>query len=230
MPREDDRDLTLETDEDRYDRRYERRDEREYDHRGERRHPIFNLLLLALVVAAVTFAVAPWFAFRALRAAAQYDDVAAVSELVDFNAVRKALSLELGPQTDASPITAEPPSIWRDPMGAMRRALGPIAPPRSEPAIDRYLSIDGLAALTRGYAPGAAPPAEPTPPALQDRAMAMVTQPFPQIRYWDPNRVRIAVERPGARDKVTVFTFERRDWFAWKLVQIGLPAGESRPG
>jgi hypothetical protein len=49
------------------------------------------------------------------------------------------------------------------------------------------------------------------------------------ILYWDPDRVRIAVERPGARDKVTVFTFERRDWFVWKLVKIGLPAGETRP-
>jgi hypothetical protein len=42
--------------------------------------------------------------------------------------------------------------------------------------------------------------------------------------------VRIAVTRPGARDKVTVFTFERRDWFVWKLVKIGLPAGEGRAG
>jgi hypothetical protein len=225
MARDDDRDLTFDDDGERTDRRYDRA----YDERGERRHPILNLIFLGLVIAAVVFAVAPWFAFRALRAAAQYDDVAAVSELVDFNAVRKALSLELGAQQNASPITAEPPSIWRDPLGAMRRVLGPIAPPRSEPAIDRYLSINGLSALTRGYAPGAAPPVEPAPTSLPEQAKAMVGQPFPQIAYWDPNRVRIAVERPGAREKVTVFTFERRDWFTWKLVQIGLPAGETKP-
>jgi hypothetical protein len=205
--------------------RYEGRRERAHDHRGGRRHPILNLLLLSIIAAAVTFAAAPWFAFLALRAAAQYDDVAAVSELVDFNAVRAALDLDLS----AHPVTAEPPSIWRDPMGAVRRVLGPIAPPRSAPAIDRYLSIEGLSALTRGFAPGAAPPVDATPPSLSDRAKALVTEPFPQIRYWDPERVRIAVERPGARDKVTVFTFERRDWFTWKLVKIGLPAGEARP-
>ncbi len=225
MTRDDDRDLTLGDDGDRYDRRYER----EYDDRGERRHPILNLIFMAALIAAVVFAVAPWFAFRALRAAAQYDDVAAVGELVDFNAVRKALSIELGAQDAAVPVTAEPPSIWRDPLGAMRRALGPIAPPRSEPAVDRYLTLDGLSALTRGYAPGAAPPVDATPPDMAQRAQALVTQPFPQIRYWDPNRVRIAVERPGARDKATVFTFERRDWFTWKLVQISPPAGETKP-
>lgn len=205
--------------------RHERRRERAYD--SEPRHPILNLLLLAIIAAAVTFAAAPWFAFRALRAAAQYDDVAAVSELVDFNAVRAALDLDLGAQT--APVTAEPPSIWRDPVGAMRRALGPMAPPRRAPGIDRYLSIEGLSALTRGYAPGAAPPLDPTPPSMSDRAKALVTEPFPMIRYWDPERARIAVVRPGARDKVTVFTFERRDWFVWKLVKIGLPAGETPP-
>jgi hypothetical protein len=64
---------------------------------------------------------------------------------------------------------------------------------------------------------------------MTDRAKALITEPFPMILYWDPDRVRIAVERPGARDKVTVFTFERRAWFVWKLVKIGLPAGETRP-
>ncbi len=183
--------------------------------RQPRRYPILTLLLLACVVAAAAFATAPWFAFRALRSAAQYNDVPAVESLVDFNAVRSSLELQLGAQTDASLVTAEPPSIWRDPVGAMRRALGPMAPPRSAPAIDRYLSLEGLSALTRGYAPGSAPPPDAAP--------------FPWPRYWDANRVRLAVARPGATDKVTIFTFERRDWFVWKLVQIGLPAGETGP-
>ncbi len=179
-----------------------------------RRFPAPSLIVLAtLLVAASAFVTAPWFAFRALRSAALYGDTAAVETLVDFNAVRSALSLQIGEQK--APVTAEPPSVWRDPLGAMRRALGPIAPPSREPAIDRYLSIDGLAALTRGYAPGAVP--------------AEAEQPFPTFRYWDFNRARLAVVRPGARDKATIFTFERRDWLTWKLVRIGLPAGETDP-
>jgi hypothetical protein len=177
-----------------------------------RRFPILIVIVLLVVtVAAAAFVSAPWFAFRALRSAAQYGDVAAVEELVDFNALRSAFSLQIGEQK--TPVTAEPPSIWRDPLGAMRRALGPIAPPRREPAVDRYLSIEGLAALTRGYAPGAAPTSD--------------AQPMAVFRYWDVNRARLAVKRPGAPDKATIFTFERRDWFVWKLVQISLPAGET---
>lgn len=179
-----------------------------------RRFPAAILVVLAAaLITAAAFVTAPWFAFRALRSAALYGDTAAVEALVDFNAVRSALNLQIGEQK--APVTAEPPSVWRDPVGAMRRALGPIAPPRSEPAVDRYLSIEGLAALTRGYAPGAAP--------------ADAAQPFPTFRYWDFNRARLAVVRSGARDKATIFTFERRDWFTWKLVRIGLPAGEADP-
>ena len=32
---------------------------------------------------------APWFAFRALRAAAKSNDIQAMGELIDFNAVRR---------------------------------------------------------------------------------------------------------------------------------------------
>lgn len=179
-----------------------------------RRFPAWAAIVLALLlIASFAFFSAPWFAFRALRSAAQYGDTAAVEALVDFNAVRSSLSLQLGEQK--TPVTAEPPSVWRDPLGAMRRALGPIAPPRREPVIDRYLSIEGLSALTDGYAPGSAP--------------AEAQHPFPTIRYWDFDRARLAVPRPGAREKATIFTFERRDWFTWKLVQIGLPKGETDP-
>ena len=203
-------------------------EEYEYDDRDERRRPLFNLFLLALAVAAVCFVSAPFFAFRALRAASQYRDVAAVAQLVDFNAVRKAMLIDLGPQ-DPHLVTAEPPSIWRDPIGAFKRALGPIAPVKTEPAIDKYLPIDGLSALTRGYAPGTAPPLPTVPPDLVSRAQNVFTQPMPQIRYWDPNRVRIGVNRPSDSSAVTLFTFERRDWFTWKLVQITLPAGDAPP-
>jgi hypothetical protein len=209
------RDLTLDSDND-----------YEYDDRSERRRPLLNLLLLAIVVAAVCFVSAPYFAFRGLRAAAQYRDVAAVAQLVDFNAVRKAMLIDAEPG-DPALVTAEPPSIWRDPIGAFKRVLGPIAPTPSEPSVDRFLTIDGLSALTRGYAPGDAPPLPTTPPDLQSRARALIREPMPQIRYWDPNRVRIAVMRPGDGAKTTLFTFERRDWFTWKLVQITLPPGET---
>ena len=182
---------------------------------------VWDLLVLAIFVFAAAFATAPWFAFRALKAAAQYEDVQAIGELVDFPAVRNSLTAELKETQAAAP--AEPPSIWRDPMGVFRRAIGPIAPP--EPKVDRYLTVSGLSALTRGYAPGAAPATPATPTAL-DKAKAALAGPHATIVYWDPNRVRVSVERPGQPSKTTVFTFRRDKLFTWRLVHIRLPADE----
>ena len=53
-----------------------------------------------------------------------------------------------------------------------------------------------------------------------------MTGPWPSVPYWGMNRTRIAVKRPAAEDRVTVFTFERRALFTWKLVHIQLPEGE----
>ena len=53
----------------------------------------------------------------------------------------------------------------------------------------------GVSALTRGYAPGAAPPPAARPETVLGRMQAVVRGPYPTIAYWDPNRVRIAVRR-----------------------------------
>ncbi|PZR33815.1 DUF2939 domain-containing protein [Caulobacter segnis] len=179
---------------------------------------IWDLIVLAIFVFAAAFVSAPWFAFRALKAAAQYEDVQAIGELVDFPAVRSSLTAQL--VADAPAAKPEAPSIWRDPLGVFKKAVEPIAP--TEPKVDRYLTVSGFSALTRGYAPGAAPPA----PASGDALKQAFTGPHPTIAYWDPNRVRIAVKRPGARGKTTVFTFERQALFTWKLAHIRLPADE----
>jgi len=184
---------------------------------------IWDLLVLAIVVFAAAFATAPWFAFRALKAAAQYEDVQAISELVDFPSVRRSLTAQLN-ETPAVAAPAEPPSIWRDPLGVFKRAIEPIAPP--EPKVDRYLTVAGLSALTRGYKPGAAPVAPPKPATAMDKAKAAVAGPHPMIAYWDPNRVRISVKRPDQPAKTTVFTFRRDKLFTWRLVHIRLPLDE----
>jgi hypothetical protein len=138
--------------------------------------------------------------------------------------VRGSLTAELNDKTPANVAPAEPPSIWRDPLGVFKRAIAPIAPP--EPKVDRYLTIQGLSALTRGYAPGAAPPVDAKPVTAMDKAKAVVAGPHATIAYWDPNRVRISVKRPGQPAKVTVFTFRRDKLFTWKLVHVRLPADE----
>ncbi len=185
---------------------------------------LWDLVVLAIVIFAATFATAPWFAFRALKAAAQYEDVQAIGELVDFPAVRGSLTAELNDKVPPAAAPAEPPSIWRDPLSVFRRAIAPIAPP--EPKVDRYLTIQGLWALTRGYAPGAAPVGPPRSASALDKAKAAVAGPHANIVYWDPHRARISVKRPGQPSKVTVFTFRRDKLFTWRLVHIRLPQDE----
>jgi len=183
---------------------------------------LFKIFLVCALGFLLAFASAPYFAFRALRAATAAEDVQATADLVDFPAVRKSLTEQLEPQP--TPTSAEPPSIWKDPMGAIRRAIAPIAPP--EPKVDRFLTLRGLSALTRGYEPGKAPPVSRAPETLETRLKAVVHGPWPTIPYWGVNRTRIAVKRPDAPDTRTVFTFERRALFSWKLVHIQLPEDE----
>jgi hypothetical protein len=175
---------------------------------------IWDLIVLAIFVFAAAFATAPWFAFRALKAAAQYEDVQAIGELVDFPAVRRSLTGQL---------IADAPAA--QPEG--KKAIEPIAPP--EPKVDRYLTVAGVSALTRGYAPGKAPLAASRDASMTGQVKDAIKGPYPGIAYWDPNRVRIAVKRPDGSGKITIFTFERRALFTWKLVHIRLP-GDERQG
>ena len=169
---------------------------------------VFRLIVALIVGTALVFATAPFFAFRAMKAAARDGDGHGLAQLVDYPAVRQGLR----PQVAAKVVPAPaPPDVWSDPIGAMKRAIEPIVPP--PPQLEPYLTAPGLYDLSRGYAPGAAPP---DAPALN----------LPRLRYWDPNRARFLVLAKGVKsaDQGVVFTFERRDLFAWKLVQIRLPA------
>lgn len=185
----------------------------------------FNLIVVLLLMAGIVFLTAPWFAFRALKAGARDGDVQALAELIDYAALRTDLKGQLGDNPQAA--SAPAPSLWTDPMGAIRRAVEPLTP--APPSVERYVSLDGVHALTRGYEPGKAPP-EPPPPAtvgawLQDLPHSQ----GPRLRYWGPNRARFGVAQPDAPARETVFIFQRRDTFTWKLVGISLPGRASAP-
>jgi hypothetical protein len=45
--------------------------------------------------------------------------------------------------------------------------------------------------------------------------------------FWGVNRARLAITDAGGSD--TIFTFERKGPFEWKLVHIGLPDGLEEP-
>jgi hypothetical protein len=192
------------------------------------RRQLFQIFVLCLVLFGLAFALAPWFAFRALKANARDHDVAGLSEMVDLRAVRASLRDQVEELGRPAPEPGQAaPDIWRDPLGAMRRALEPFAEPLSPltpaPArLEPYLTPAGLYDLTRGYAPGAAPP-EPPPPEGLERVVAVLSEPWPSLRFWGVNRVRFAVHPPEQAGEVTVLTFQRTDLFQWKLVHVRLP-------
>jgi hypothetical protein len=182
---------------------------------------LWDLVVLAIVIFAAVFATAPWFAFRALEAAAQYEDVQAIGELVDFPAVRGSLTAELKEDPGRRPGRAAV-DLARSPgrFQASHRADRPAgAQGRPLPDRPRPGGPDPGLCARRGARP-------PQPATALDKAKAALAGPHPTIVYWDPNRVRISVKRPGQPSKATVFTFRRDKLFTWRLVHIRLPTDE----
>jgi hypothetical protein len=174
---------------------------------------IGNLSLLALILAVVSFFMAPAVAFFGIRSAAQSDDIAGLQRLIDFNAVRASLR----PQLSGRAETLTPaPSFMEDPIGAVRRQFEDAAAPAG-PDPDAFLTPDALDGLMRGQGRYAAVTSTATMP--EDTRAA----PWPSPSYWGINLARFAVTDEGGSR--TIFTFERRGPFEWKLVHIGLPDG-----
>jgi len=163
-----------------------------------------RLVRTLLAVLLICFCAAPWFAFRAVRAAAQARDFQALDQLIDYPAVRQGLYRQ------AQTVQTPAPDFWRDPVGAVKRAVRPMA---AAQAVENLMTPQAIAAMTEG---------EP----VENRAQAQIEDLIPglqgrSIRYWDPNRCRIAVRSSGGQE--SLFSFERRGWFTWKLVQIRPP-------
>lgn len=181
---------------------------------------ILNILAVAVVAAVVAFFAAPAVAFFGIRAAAEAGDVAGLSRLIDFDAVRASLR----PQISRRPeVLTPPPSILQDPIGAIRRqfeeTVAPVVP--GAPPVDAWLTPSSLLVLTAGEGRADAPP------SAASSAIAVQNPPLPRPTYWSVNRARLGV--PGQDGSRTVFTFERRAAFEWKLVHIGLPDGVAAP-
>jgi hypothetical protein len=173
------------------------------------RRPGLALALAALVIAAVIFAFAPLFTFRALRSAAEYGDVQALAELVDYGALRQSLRTQVRPASVEKRGSAD---LLRDPIGALRRAWEPVGP---QTDVNAYLTPEALARLAHG-APALGGPA-PTPGG------GLFGGPLPRVRFWSTSRVRLGVSDPAAPGRETILTFQRRKPFVWRLVGVRLP-------
>ena len=176
---------------------------------------IGNLLLLVVVVAVISFFAAPAVAFFAIRSAADANDAAALARLIDYPAVRQSLR----PQLAGNPAAQAPaPSFLEDPIGAVRRQFEPGTVAAAD--VDAYLTPAALAGLTRGEGRFARQRTSLASPARSG-------DPMPTPVYWGVNRARLGVTDEGGSR--TIFTFERRGPFEWRLAHIGLPDGAAPP-
>ncbi len=166
---------------------------------------ISGLLFIVLLIAIGYFVLAPWFAFRSMRDAARTDDVPALAHMIDYDAVRQSLAPQV--QGGPPPVEEAPaPSLWRDPVGAIKHAFKTVPPP--PPQVETYITSKALAALADGRPANAALPAK---------------EPFPMIAFWGPDRCRITVADPATPSRHTEFTFQRHGLTTWKLTRIVLP-------
>lgn len=175
-----------------------------------------RLIVTLIVLAAISFFAAPGVAFFALRSAAESNDAAGLARLIDYGAVRQSLR----PQLDGNPAAFAPaPSFMEDPIGTVRRQIEQAAAPQA-PGVEAYLTPAALAALTRGEGRYAS---QRTGGPLPSPDNTTTGGPMPKPVYWGVNRARMSVTDEGGSD--TIFTFERKGPFEWKLVHVGLPDG-----
>lgn len=175
-----------------------------------------NLITVAVLALVIAFFAAPAVAFFAIRSAAETGDVAGLTRLIDYPAVRQSLR----PQLDGNPAASAPaPTFMEDPIGAVRRQIELATAPRT-PDVDSYLTPAALAALTRGEGHYAS---QYVDGRLLSPDNTNTGGPMPKPVYWSINRARLSVADEGGSE--TVFTFERKGPFEWMLVHIGLPDG-----
>ena len=177
---------------------------------------IGRLIVGLVALAAISFFAAPGVAFFAMRSAAETNDAAGLARLVDYGALRQSLR----PQLEGNPAALAPaPSFMEDPIGAVRRQIEQAATPQA-PDVEAYLTPAALAALTRGEGRYAS---QRTGDPLPSPDVTTTGGPIPTPVYWGMNRARMSVADEGGSE--TIFTFERKGPFEWKLVHIGLPEG-----
>lgn len=177
---------------------------------------IGRLITAFFVITAIAFFAAPAVGFFAIRSAAEANDVEGLSRLIDFTAVRQSLRPQMSGRPEAM---APEPTFMEDPIGAVRRQFEQQAI-TGAPDVDGYLTPVAIAALTRGEGRLAAQRSQATPASTEETTTG---GPMPRPVFWGVNRARMAVTDEGGSE--TVFTFERKGPFEWKLVHIGLPDG-----
>lgn len=171
---------------------------------------ITKVLILAVILAGAAWMwFSPHLTLRAMKSAAERGDGAALSEHVDFPAVRENLKAQINAMIMKDTSKAENPEMAA--AGAM------LVNALAGPMIDAMVTPEALTAMMQGKAPGNAG-------ALTDADGKADTAPQPEISsgYEGFDRFVVNVSDPGGKTPVK-FVLSRQNMVAWKLTAIELP-------
>lgn len=168
-------------------------------------------LLLAAILALGAYVVAgPWITVHAIRDAIEASDSAALSERVDFPALRASLKRQLADRL----VRAAGPELQSSALAALGIHLATGA---SSMAVDATVNPLGLAALLQGRAVWRQVGNDFVPPDPDVQAQ----RPFhdARYRYESPSRFTATVHDEEGRPMVLIFT---RQGLHWRLADIRL--------
>ncbi|WP_042297665.1 DUF2939 domain-containing protein [Paraburkholderia bannensis] len=202
--------------------------------------PVAIAVAAVVVVTALGYAYAsPYLALNSLKQAADARDAAALSEYVDYPALRVSLKQQVGEMLQRR-IQAQHSSNPLLMLGAVIGAalIGPL--------VDAYATPEGVAALLNGMPPTGKPgerpappppstpasstPAEAAPPAPAS-TQAEAPQPRPQASagYRSLNAFAVTWQRSANGERYAAI-LQRHGLFSWKLAAVELNPADAGDG
>lgn len=166
-----------------------------------------ELSVLAALLALVYLAANPWITLHQLRAAAASRDADALSQYIDFPAVRDSVKSQMG-------------VVMTKEMAEQKSGFAVLGAAFSSMIIDRFIDTmmtpAGLRAVMSGKDPvGAGRDQSPTKPEEVFR--------YDRAYYTGVNR--FVVETPNQKREIIRWVM-KRDAFSWRIVDIQLPLDE----
>ena len=167
------------------------------------------LILVAVLAGAAWMWFTPHLTLRAMKDAAERGDGAALSQHVDFPAVRENLKSQINAMIMKEAGSNENPEMAA--AGAM------LVNALAGPMIDAMVTPDALTAMMQGKAPGNAG-------AITDADGKADSGPQPEITsgYEGFDRFVVNVSDPDGKTPIK-FVLSRQNMVAWKLTAIELP-------
>lgn len=185
-----------------------------------RNKTIFSSCILLIAAAAVGFFFTPHWAVRNMRQAAVEKDAVALSDYVDYPALRESLKANF----NAMMVREVAQNKSDNPFEAFGAAL---AAALVNPMIDALVTPESLAMLMAGERPplekpGAMASGKPSVPE-PDRHPVNKSEPDMSMGYENFNRFVVKVKEKDSSERPVEFVLKREGLISWKLSALRLP-------